>query len=66
MARALGRVLGRPAFLPAPRFALKLALGEMADAMLLASQQVAPTRLVESGFTFEDPDLETALRRLLA
>lgn len=64
-ARTLGRVLHRPAFLPAPAFALSLMLGEMAGAMLLAGQHVRPARLGAAGFGFQDPALEPALRRLL-
>lgn len=63
--KALARVLRRPAVLPAPAFALRLALGEMADALLLASARVLPRRLAQSGFQFADPLLEPALRRLL-
>jgi uncharacterized protein (TIGR01777 family) len=55
-------VLGRPAFIPAPAFALKLAFGEMAEATLLPSQRVAPKRLVEGGFVFAHPALEQCLR----
>lgn len=66
VAAALGRALGRPAFAPAPAFALRAVLGrEMADAMLLAGQRVRPGRLVASGFVHRDPTLEDALRRLL-
>jgi len=65
--RALGRVLGRPAMLPAPAFALRLALGrEFADQLLLASQRVRPAVLLRTGFVFGDPELEPALRRVLA
>ena len=64
-ARTLGRVLGRPAFLPAPGFALSLMLGEMANAMLLAGQRVKPAALEAGGFRFRDLELEPALRRLL-
>lgn len=63
-ARALGRVLSRPAFLPAPAAALRLALGEMASA-LLASQRAVPGRLSELGFSFRFPAAEAALRDLL-
>ena len=63
--RTLGRVLGRPAFLPMPAFAARLAFGEMADALLLSSQRVAPDRLVASGYAFRYPALEQALRHLL-
>jgi uncharacterized protein len=64
--RTLGRVLRRPALLAVPAWALRLAAGEMADEMLLASQRVMPKRLLEAGFGFEDSELEAALRRLLA
>jgi len=46
-----------------PAFAARLAFGEMADEMLLASQKVIPTKLNKAGFRFEFPDLEGALRR---
>jgi NAD dependent epimerase/dehydratase family enzyme len=59
-------VLGRPALIPAPAFALRLALGrEFADALLLAGQRAEPAALLASGFAFRDPELEGALRRLL-
>jgi len=65
-ARTLGRVLNRPAWLPAPRLALRLVLGrEMADELLLASQCAEPARLRETGFTFRFPALEPALRHVL-
>ena len=64
--RILTRVLGRPAFIPLPAFAARLALGEMADALLLASSRVEPARLTATGFAFEHPELEGALRALLA
>jgi uncharacterized protein (TIGR01777 family) len=64
-ARTLGRVLRRPAFLPAPAFALRALLGEMADGMLLASQRMVPRRLEESGYPFRTPELEAALRHVL-
>lgn len=60
-ARTLGRVLRRPAFVPMPRAVARAAFGEMAGAVLLASQRVRPTRLLESGFRFAWPDLEAAL-----
>ena len=59
--RVLAKTLHRPALFPAPAFALRLALGEMADALLLVSQKVMPTRLVDSGYTFLQPDLASAL-----
>jgi len=60
--RVLARVLRRPAFLPAPAFALKLALGEMATQLLLSSTRVASDRLRATGFAFEHQELEAALR----
>ncbi len=63
--RTLARVLGRPAFFPVPTFALHLALGEMADEMLLASTRVIPRRLFAAGYEFRHPTLEVALRHLL-
>lgn len=64
--RTLGDVLNRPAVLPAPSFALRLALGEMADALLLASTRVEPQALARAGYGFRAPDLGQALRDLLA
>jgi uncharacterized protein (TIGR01777 family) len=61
----LGRILGRPTFTIVPAFALKLALGQMAEDTALASQRVVPRRLSEAGFGFELPMLEAALRREL-
>ncbi len=63
--RILARVLSRPALAPMPAFAAKLAFGEIADALLLASQRVMPTRLQASGYRFQYPELEGALRHLL-
>jgi uncharacterized protein len=61
----LARVLHRPAIFPAPPFALRLALGEMADALLLASQRVHPTKLQSLGYRFLYPDLQPALIAVL-
>jgi len=63
--RTLGHVLSRPTLLPAPAFAVRLALGEMAEELLLSSQRVEPARLVSSGYRFGFPGLEGALRHLL-
>lgn len=60
--KALGRVLGRPAILPVPVFALELLFGTMADNTILASQRVASKKLAGAGFTFRHPRLEEALR----
>lgn len=64
-AKTLGRVLRRPALLPAPAFALRLAFGQMADEALLGGQRVLARRAEREGFRFETPALETALRRTL-
>lgn len=65
LARTLGQVLGRPSWLPAPIPALRLALGEMADALLLSSQRARPEVAVAAGFHFQHPDLAAALRASL-
>jgi uncharacterized protein len=59
--RILAKTLHRPALFPAPAFALRLALGEMADALLLASQRVKPSRLEQAGYRFAQPELAAAL-----
>ena len=63
--RTLGRVLARPTFFPVPAFGVRLAFGEMADALLLSSQRVEPVVLEEKGFPFYWPTLEPALWNLL-
>lgn len=64
--RALGRVLHRPTVLAVPGVALRMALGaDLASEMVLASQRVLPTRLTETGFGFDHPDLDTALTAVL-
>jgi uncharacterized protein len=63
--RILAKTLHRPALFPAPPFALRLALGEMADVLLLASQKVMPSKLTECGYAFLQPDLTNALRETL-
>ena len=63
--RTLARVLRRPALLPMPAVAAQLMLGEMAEELLLSSAKVAPRQLVESGYQFAHPTLETCLRSLL-
>lgn len=63
-ARTLGAVLKRPAFLPAPAFALKLALGEFSTE-ILTSKKILPKAATDAGFTFRFETLEPALRDLL-
>ncbi|NLH50507.1 MAG: TIGR01777 family protein [Myxococcales bacterium] len=65
-AKALGKAIGRPAWVPAPSFALRMLLGEMADELLLAGQRAKPQRLQEAGFVFRFPELSAALADLLA
>ena len=61
----LARVLGRPAMLPVPAFAPRLVLGEAADEFLFVSQRALPVRLRETGYRFQFPELEQALRHTL-
>ena len=63
--RALGSALRRPAVFPVPGFAMRLAFGEMADALLLSGQRVAPRRLLAAGFEFRHPEVGPALKDLL-
>ena len=60
-ARALGRTMRRPAFMPAPAFALRLMLGEMADALLLSGQRAVPAKAERLGFAFRYPQVDQAL-----
>jgi uncharacterized protein len=60
-AAALGRALHRPAILPAPAFALRLMLGEMADALLLSGQNAVPAKAQRQGFTFRFARVDDAL-----
>jgi uncharacterized protein len=61
----LGKVLGRPTFLSMPAPLVRLIFGEMADALLLASLRAQPKRLLDTGFTFQFPGLEAALRHFI-
>jgi hypothetical protein len=63
--KTLASVLHRPAILPIPAFAARLAFGQMADELLLASQRVQPAKLVSSGYKFQHPDLRIALTSIL-
>lgn len=64
--KTLGKVLGRPTVLPVPSFVPKLLYGgEAAEALVLGSIRVVPAKLLELGFTFEHPTLESALRHEL-
>jgi len=63
--KTLGKVLSRPTIFPLPAFGARLAFGQMADELLLASQRVKPKQLEAAGFTFQYPNLEGALGHLL-
>jgi uncharacterized protein len=63
-ARLLGKFLHRPSFFAAPEFALRLLLGEMADETILVSQRAIPKRLQDTGYVFQHPELEDALRSI--
>jgi hypothetical protein len=63
--KTLAAVLHRPAIFPMPAFAARLAFGQMADELLLASQRVEPTKLVRSGYPFQHADLRGALTAIL-
>jgi uncharacterized protein len=63
--KALGRALSRPTIFPMPAFAARYAFGEMADALLLASERVVPAKLLASRFVFHHKELEPTLKYLL-
>jgi uncharacterized protein (TIGR01777 family) len=64
LARALGRVLHRPAFMPAPAFMIRLVLGEFGQ-VILEGQKVLPQKLLDAGFEFLFPTIDKALEDLL-
>lgn len=64
--KALGKALGRPTILPFPSFAAKAMFGEMAEEALLAGQRALPARLLDAGFPFEYPEIDSALARALS
>jgi uncharacterized protein (TIGR01777 family) len=64
LAKTIGRVMGRPSWIPAPAFAIRAAFGEMGS-MVLEGQRAVPRRLLEMGFDFRYPEIEPALRNLL-
>ena len=63
--RALGRALRRPTVLPLPAFAVKAAFGDMGVAALLEGQRTLPSRLLDRGFEFTEPNVDAALERIL-
>jgi len=64
LAQWLGRILGRPAFLPTPGFMLRLVLGEFGS-ILLEGQKVIPQKLLQAGFQFQYPEIAPALRQIV-
>ena len=62
--KLFGRVPKRPTLFPMPAFAARLAFGEMADELLLASARVEPAKLISSNFQFQFPELEDGLRHV--
>ena len=64
LAKALGKVLGRPAFMPAPAFMIRLAMGEFGD-VFLGSQRTVPEKLLSHGFAFKYPEIEGAIRAVV-
>lgn len=64
LARALGKVMRKPSFIPAPAFMVKWVLGEFGS-VILEGQRVIPDRLLARGFSFRYPDIENALRSIL-
>lgn len=64
LGKAIGRVLHRPAIIPAPGFMIELILGEFGS-VLLKGQRVIPRRLLDAGFQFQHPDIEEALNDII-
>lgn len=64
--KALGKALNRPAVLPLPAFAVRIAMGEMGEELLLSSIRAVPAKLESAGYRFRHPDLATAFRHTLA
>lgn len=65
LARALGKALHKPSFMPAPGFMIKLVLGEFGS-VILEGQRVIPKRLLDSGFLFQYPNIEKALQDIVS
>ena len=63
--RTLGRVLRRPTIFPLPAGLARLIIGEMADALLLTSTRAKPQKLIDAGYVFRHPDLDSALQTIL-
>jgi uncharacterized protein (TIGR01777 family) len=64
--RVLGNAMGRPSWLPVPGFALRILFGQMAEELILSGQRALPKRLLEAGFAFRYPEVDMALRDIVA
>jgi uncharacterized protein (TIGR01777 family) len=64
--KTLGQVIHRPTFLPLPKFAVDLMMGEMGDALLLDSARAVPEKLEKAGYEFKYPNLKPALENAVA
>ena len=64
LAQALGEVLSRPSFMPAPAFMIRLAMGEFGD-VFLGSQRTVPDKLLNHGFSFQYPEIKEAIRAIV-
>ena len=64
--KSMGKILSRPVLFKIPAFVLRGALGEMADALLLTSSRVVPQKLIDHGYSFVHPEIDTALKVILA
>ena len=64
LGKAIGKVMHRPSFMPAPGFMIKLILGEFGS-VLLKGQRVIPRRLLDAGFKFKYPNIEDALKSII-
>jgi uncharacterized protein (TIGR01777 family) len=65
LAAAIGKQMKSPAWLPVPGAVLKTMMGQMADEMLLKGAAVKPVRLLQDGFQFQSPDIQTALKHII-
>jgi hypothetical protein len=64
LAKTLGEALGRPSFMPAPAFMIRLAMGEFGD-VFIASQRMIPDRLLNYRFSFQYPDIRSAIQSIV-
>jgi uncharacterized protein len=63
-AKALGQAMGRPSLMPTPAFLIRALMGQLGQELVLTGQRVAPQRLLEAGFTFQDKEIGALLQRL--